>query len=150
MRYGLDTNVLVYAEDYKAARKCDLSLALLNSLSAEDVCIPVQTLGELHRVLVGKAGRSEQASRDRVLQYLDAFSTAPTTTSAFQSALELSVTHRFSIWDSIVMAVCAENGCRLLFTEDLQEGFTWNGLTVVNPYLKTHAPEILALLPERL
>lgn len=148
MKFGLDTNLLVYAEDYKADEKWDRTLQVLDSLDESEVCIPVQVLGEFQRVLVAKAGRSTVAARDRVLQFMDAFPSAATTTSAFQSALELANTHSLGIWDSLVMAVCAENGCRVLLTEDLHEGFTWNGITVVNPYLKKHAPEIQALLPQ--
>jgi predicted nucleic acid-binding protein len=34
-----------------------------------------------------------------------------------------------------ILAVTAENRCRILLTEDMQHGFTWRGVTVVNPYL---------------
>lgn len=32
------------------------------------------------------------------------------------------------------MSVAAENRCRMLLTEDLNEGFVWRGVTVVNPF----------------
>jgi predicted nucleic acid-binding protein len=32
------------------------------------------------------------------------------------------------------MAVAAENSCRMLLSEDLQPGFIWRGVTVVNPF----------------
>jgi len=38
--------------------------------------------------------------------------------------------------------VAADAGCRLLLSEDLQHGFTWRGVTVVNPFLSP-APELL-------
>jgi len=38
------------------------------------------------------------------------------------------------IWDAIVLATAAEAGCQMLLTEDLQAGFTWGGVTVVNPF----------------
>ena len=41
------------------------------------------------------------------------------------------------------LAAAAEAGCRLLLSEDLQDGFTWSGVTVVNPFAeKKH--ELLA------
>jgi hypothetical protein len=38
------------------------------------------------------------------------------------------------------MAVAAENRCRLLLSEDLQIGFTWRGITVVNPFSEPSSP----------
>ena len=36
----------------------------------------------------------------------------------------------------VVLASAAEGGCRLLLSEDLQNGLTWSGVTVANPFLK--------------
>ncbi|HZC22176.1 MAG TPA: VapC toxin family PIN domain ribonuclease, partial [Candidatus Binatia bacterium] len=48
-------------------------------------------------------------------------------------------------WDAIILSAAAEAGCRLLLSEDLQAGFTWNGVTVANPFAaKKH--ELLAEL----
>jgi predicted nucleic acid-binding protein len=49
------------------------------------------------------------------------------------SAADLATIHQLSIWDALVLAVSAEAGCRLLLSEDMQEGFTWGGVTVVDP-----------------
>jgi predicted nucleic acid-binding protein len=32
------------------------------------------------------------------------------------------------------MSVAAENKCRLFISEDFQNGFTWRGVTVFNPF----------------
>jgi len=32
------------------------------------------------------------------------------------------------------MSVAAEHRCRLLLSEDFQNGFTWQGVTVINPF----------------
>ena len=32
------------------------------------------------------------------------------------------------------LAAAGNAGCRLLLSEDTQQGFTWNGVTVVNPF----------------
>jgi predicted nucleic acid-binding protein len=45
-----------------------------------------------------------------------------------------------------VLAASAEAGCRLLLSEDLQEGFTWRGVTVTNPFAPTLNPILAALL----
>ena len=64
----------------------------------------------------------------------DAVVVADTTWTAFQSAMDLTVDHQISMWDALIMSVAAENKCRLLISEDFQNGFTWRGVTVVNPF----------------
>jgi predicted nucleic acid-binding protein len=43
--------------------------------------------------------------------------------------------------EAVIMAASARAGCRLLLSEDLQDGFTWSGLTVTNPF--SPAPHVL-------
>jgi predicted nucleic acid-binding protein len=45
-----------------------------------------------------------------------------------------------------VLAAAAEAGCRLLLSEDLQDGFTWQGVTVTNPFAPTLHPILVGLL----
>jgi len=65
---------------------------------------------------------------------------------AFQAALDLNVDHKLQIWDALILAVAAEQHCRILLTEDMHAGFTWRGVTLVNPF----APEIDPLLEQLL
>jgi predicted nucleic acid-binding protein len=34
----------------------------------------------------------------------------------------------------VIFAAAAASGCRLLLSEDMQDGFTWRGVTVANPF----------------
>jgi predicted nucleic acid-binding protein len=58
------------------------------------------------------------------------------TESKFESssAGDLALYHQLGIWDSVILSASAAAGCRLLLSEDLQDGFTWNGVTVANPF----------------
>ena len=47
-----------------------------------------------------------------------------------------------------MIAVAAENGCQLLLSEDVQDGFIWSGLTVANPFSAVPHPLLTAVLPE--
>src|SRR6266571_5146043 len=75
-----------------------------------------------------------------------AFSLIETSENVLVGAAELAVRHRFSFWDGVVLASAAEGGCRLLLSEDLQEGFTWNGVTVSNPFGVSPHPLLTDLL----
>jgi len=133
MRAALDTNILAYAEGVGDLDRCTRSRELIAALPVERILIPAQVMGELYRVLVGKVGQSASEARTALLGWADSFETADSTWSAFQSSMDLVVDHKLQIWDALVLSVAAENNCRLLLSEDLQDGFVWRGVTVVNP-----------------
>ena len=134
MRVALDTNVLVYAEGFGDDVRCQSAGELIAKLKPTDLIVAVQVLGELSRVLTSKMKKSGSEVRDLLLSWSDSVVVADTTWSSFQSAMDLSVDHQISMWDALILAVAAENKCRLLLSEDFQNGFTWRGVTVVNPF----------------
>ena len=134
MRVALDTNVLAYAEGLGDEVRCHMASELIAQLHPTHAVVPVQVLGELSRVLSNKLKKSSADVRQQVLSWSDAVVVADTTWTAFQSAMDLTVDHQISMWDALIMSVAAENKCRLLISEDFQNGFTWRGVTVVNPF----------------
>lgn len=146
VRIALDTNVLAYAEGVGDAQRCALAVGLIERLPVEYVLLPAQTLGELFRVLVGKANQPATRARAAAMAWADSFEVAGATWTALQSAMDLAVDHRMQIWDALIMAIAAENRCRLLLTEDLQSGFVWGGVTVVNPFEEPLSPLVGPLL----
>jgi predicted nucleic acid-binding protein len=93
-------------------------------------------LGELFNVLVRKASRSPERARAAILSWQDAFPLIKTSPAVILAATDLTTRHHFGIWDSVILSAAAADGCRLLLSEDLQDGFTWNGVTVANPFVK--------------
>ncbi len=149
MRIALDTNVLAYAEGANGAIMRDKALTLIERLPAGAIVLPVQTLGELFNVLVRKAKRRPGRAREAVLSWRDAYAVVETSASVMVSATDLASDHGLTIWDSVVLAAAAEAECRLLLSEDLQEGFTWRGVTVTNPFAPTLHPILAAMLTAR-
>jgi predicted nucleic acid-binding protein len=146
MRIALDTNVLAYAAGVNGRERQAVALELLGQLSESETFVPVQALGELFRVLVRKAKVQPRLARTTILRYRDAYPLIETSSTVFLSATDLAVDHKIGIWDAIMFAAAAEAGCRLLLSEDLQEGFTWGGTTVVNPFAAVRHPLLAGLL----
>jgi predicted nucleic acid-binding protein len=146
VRVAIDTNILAYAEGIGDSARRDASIDLLRRLPPESALLPAQTMGELFRVLTGKAGCPADMARARVLQWADSFEVGDSTWTAFQAAFDLTADHGLQIWDALILAVAAENRCRVLVSEDMQHGFTWRGVTVVNPY-KLPVHPLLSQLP---
>jgi predicted nucleic acid-binding protein len=134
VRVALDTNILAYAEGLGDEARCGTALRLIEQLPSAQVVLPAQALGELSRVLAAKARRPTAQVREAVLGWADSFEVADSTWLAFQSALDLTVDHQLPMWDALILSVATESRCRLLLSEDFSSGFTWRGVTVVNPF----------------
>ncbi len=146
MRTSLDTNLLVYAEGFGDPARVSATRRLLEQLSGADVVIPLQCLGELFRVLTGKAGRPAAQVQDVVFNWMDAFPVLETNAAAWRGAMDVCVAHQLASWDALVLNVAAEGGARLLLTEDLHPGFRWRGVQVVNPLIEPADPLLVQLL----
>jgi predicted nucleic acid-binding protein len=148
MKIALDTNVLVYAEGANGAEMRDKALRIIQQLPPAAIVLPVQILGELFNVLVRKAKRRPARARAAVLSWRDAYPTTETSAAAMIHAMDLASDHGLTIWDAVVVAASAEAECRLLLSEDLQDGFTWGGVTVTNPFAPTLHPLLAATIVE--
>lgn len=146
MRAALDTNLLVYAEGFGDPARVGATRQLLARLSDADLVVPLQCLGELFRVLTGKASRSAPQAQEAVLGWLDAYQVVETNASSWRGAMDLCVAHQLASWDALVLNVAAEAGARLLLTEDLNPGFSWRGVQVVNPLQHPADPLLNQLL----
>ena len=146
MRVALDTNILAYAEGVNGVDMKRTALELVEKLPESAVLLPVQTLGELFNLLVRKAARPPEKARKAILSWRDAFSLIETSTEVMLSAADLATDHQLSIWEAVILSAAAEGGCRLLLSEDLQEGFTWKGVTVTNPFAAKKHDLLIVLL----
>jgi predicted nucleic acid-binding protein len=149
MRAAIDTSILVYAEGANGAEMRSRAISILERIPKGSMIIPVQALGELYNVLVRKAKRPPKRAQAAVQGWRDAGSIAETSKEVLLGATDLAAAHGLSIWDSVVICAAAAKGCRLLLSEDMQAGFTWRGVTVVNPFAPERSPLLAALLTER-
>ncbi|HAH11275.1 MAG TPA: twitching motility protein PilT [Alphaproteobacteria bacterium] len=54
--------------------------------------------------------------------------------AVFRRALLLTEKHKFSYWDSAIIAAALESRCDQLITEDLSHGQVIEGVRIVNPF----------------
>jgi prevent-host-death family protein len=143
---GRWTREELYEEGVNGAERQQAALALLGRLSAEDVALPVQVLGELFQVLTRKASRPPAAARSVISAWRDAFPLLDTSASVLLAAADLAADHRLFIWDAVILSAAAHAGCRLLLSEDMQDGFGWSGVTVTNPFAASRHPLLAAVI----
>lgn len=146
MNVAVDTNVLAYAEGLYGASNKESALHVLQALPPESTFIPVQVLGELFGVLVRRAGWSRAQAGAAILSWGDAFPLIESSNEVMLAAADLASAHQLGIWDAVILSAAADARCRMLLSEDLQDGFTWRGVTVANPFSSSRHPLLEALL----
>jgi predicted nucleic acid-binding protein len=95
---------------------------------------------------VGKAGFSATQGRAAIVGWHDTFPLIETSPAILLAAADLAVHHVLSIWDVVILSAAAAAGCRLLLSEDMQDGFTWSGVTIANPFATVRHPLLEASL----
>jgi len=51
------------------------------------------------------------------------------------SAIDLHSRHQLSFWDSLIIIAAKSAGARVLFSEDLGHGNTYEGVRIENPFV---------------
>ena len=139
MKVALDSNILVYlagGERVPGDRtKIVAAREIVEHLLAiATVVVPVQAIGEATRVLREKYRRSHSEVGAAFEGWAGIYDFAPTTADHVARGLDLVQTHRLQHWDAIITAVASDADCLILLSEDMQHGFIWRGLTIVNPF----------------
>ena len=140
MLAALDSNFMIYAEDMFVDPRRPMALTLLKKISPNIIIVPVQAAGETLNWLVKKGKVPKPLAAERVELWLERYRAQPTTVSVMAAARELLSHHQIQVWDSVILAAAVEAGADILLSEDMQDGFTWRGVTVVNPFLDTPSP----------
>ena len=146
MRIAFDTNILIYAEGTNGEHLRQAAWNVIARVRSETLVVPVQALGELFDVLEHKAKYSREAARRAVLDWADLFIVVDTTSDILLSAADLAVEHRLQIRDAVILSVASHADCRILLSKDMHDGFTWGGVSVINPFAEKPNPLLAGLL----
>jgi predicted nucleic acid-binding protein len=136
---AVDTNVYVYALDADEPAKQSKALELLDRLMQQrtDAILVWQVAGEFLNQLRKweSQGRLTSAAVEAAFQrFRSMFALRIPTEAVFQISFELRSHFSLSHWDSMLLAACKETGVTTLYSEDLDPGTDYDGLTVVNPF----------------
>lgn len=125
-----DTNVLIYAFE-RGDRRSDRAQGLL----AEGGVTGVQALNEFATVARRKLSMSwVEVSEALVSIRILCPSPVAVSVKVHEAALAIAERHRYSLFDSLVIAAPQEAGCDTLYSEGMQDGQVIDGLTLRNPF----------------
>ena len=129
-----DTNVLVYCTDSADSAKQARARSLVaEHAKAGEAVISTQVLIELFQTLTRKQKIAPALAQQLVLGFAE-WPVIASDTSLVTAAIEKSMQWQLSIWDAMVVEAALRSGAPTLFTEDLNAGQRFGGLTVVNPF----------------
>ena len=142
--FTVDTNILVYALDHRNAEKHKVARHVLNRLRHGSGVIALQALNELCNVASRKRPELRPAAEVYAIGALDALTVVVAKPEDLREALEAQQLHRLPFWDAILWATVRRSGCKVLLTEDFQDGRALGGTIFRNPF-KMSAAELSAL-----
>jgi predicted nucleic acid-binding protein len=135
MRFSMDSNILIYAEGTDEPAKRDRALFTISKIGRGNIVLPMQTMGETLRWLMRKGKLDRGAAVERITMWMEQCKPLDMSAVSFGKALNLVSRRGFQIWDALILAASSEGGAAVLLSEDMQHGFTWGGVTIVNPFV---------------
>lgn len=127
---AVDTNILVYADDFRDPQKSLIANTLVDSL--ENGVLFWQVACEYLNVM-----RRLQLSKDAWdrIRYLRGIWTFLEPQEVILDIAEDRLSHySLSFWDSLIVASCLHYGVERLYTEDFDAYPRIDGLEIVNPF----------------
>jgi predicted nucleic acid-binding protein len=141
IRIALDSNILVYAAGIDRAAADAEKIKTIQGMIPRlarltDTLISTQAMGETYNIAL-KAKMERAAAKQASLLLCRVFPTSAPSFNDFTTAIDLAAEHKLQIWDSLILAHAAASACDYLLSEDMQDGFVWRGLTILNPLTDT-------------
>jgi predicted nucleic acid-binding protein len=134
VRSFLDTNILIYTDDKSAPAKWRRALDLLTEhRRAGTGVVSLQVLQEYFVTVTRKLHLDARIARRKV-ELLAEFDVALLEVADILAAIDLHRLHGVSFWDALVLRAAKQTGCRVLYTEDMQEAREVDGVRIVNPF----------------
>jgi predicted nucleic acid-binding protein len=147
-RFGLDSNVLVYAVDARDTVRQARARLVIERAGLTGRCIlSVQSLGEFYAAAVRKRLAPPATAQAAVDDLMGFFPLASPSGADVRAATAAAVAGRFSYWDALLLATLGRAGCSVVLSEDMHDGASLAGAVVRNPFAGDRLPaDVEALL----
>ena len=147
MRVTFDSNVLIYAVSRSDPRHA-AATDLIDRASQGDCWQTLQSLAECFNVLSRKYRIPAIEAYGWVQSFQRLFPVVAADKSDLDRAVGAVEGHGLSFRDAMLWATANRAGCRVLFSEDLQDGRRLDGVLFVNPFVPANRKLVDLALPE--
>lgn len=134
-RVFLDTNILVYAIEQGGPQPAKSSAAL-ELVRRNDICLSTQVLGEFYNAVTNRR-RAAPLTHDEATAWIQLWKRHDVrviTVPHVDLALALANRFQLSYYDALIVSTARYAGCQTLFSEDLNNHQTYDGVAVTNPF----------------
>jgi predicted nucleic acid-binding protein len=137
--YFLDTNILVYANDRTDTAKQSIAIRLVaDGIRNGKAVVSTQVLSEFWVTVRQKVQVTLDSDKaEKEIDRFKAMRIVGIEYDTVRAAFHLQKRFRISYWDSLIISAAAIAGCRVVYSEDLNSGQSFNGLSIVNPFVKS-------------
>jgi predicted nucleic acid-binding protein len=133
----LDTNIFVYSFDSTLPAKQNRALALIqDALESGLGIVSTQVIQEFLNVATQKfvVPMNYEDCRAYLRLVLNPLCQVYPDLALYETCLEIQSEVKYSFYDSLILAGAVRGGCKVLYSEDLQDGQEVHGVRIVNPF----------------
>lgn len=134
VRSFIDTNLLVHVDAGDEKKKQRRAIERVRQLRRDGSgVLSTQALQEYVNVALKKLRITAEQIRSRLAVY-ERFEVVPSSPQGIRSALDLTVLHKLSFYDALIVEAAARAVCTELLSESMQAGAIISGVRIVNPF----------------
>ena len=132
----IDTNIFVYAYTADDKNKNEIACNLLReNVVKNNIFISTQIINEFYSVMT-KYKHSHGQIEYYVKEITEQTIVSSLDLKKIERCFRVKEKYGYSWWDSLVLTSALEDGCSILYSEDLQNGqIIENWLKIVNPFM---------------
>ncbi len=129
----LDSNIILYSYSKTELDKNKIANALIFSL--DEILISTQVINEVTNILYKKFKLDSISIEDVILEIDNNFKIVNFSLTTQIKAIKIKEKYKLQYYDSLILATALENGCTILYSEDMQhEQMIENQIKIINPF----------------
>lgn len=132
----IDTNILVYAHDSSAGRKREVASELILRLAGKMTGrLSVQVLMEFFVTVTRKIPKPLTVDEaEEIIEDFGSWKIFTPETADILRAIQIVKIYPVSFWDALIIQAATAMSASVIWSEDLKDGETYEGVVVRNPF----------------
>jgi predicted nucleic acid-binding protein len=132
-RVFIDTNVFCYLIDRKDIIKTKQAITFFKSIRDNDIHVSTQVIKEFCNIAIRKLKLTDLELKNQI-QIFEKLTISDTSCSLIKEALHIKFRYQLQFYDSVIIASAIATNCDILYSEDLNNGQSIEGLKIINPF----------------
>jgi predicted nucleic acid-binding protein len=128
----IDTNILIYLITDNSNKK-DIIISKISEF--ENCYLSIQVINEFANTCIKKKLFKSEEIAEIIKELRKVFNILEIYLDTILQALKIQYKYKYSFYDSLIISTASENGCSIIFTEDLQHNqLIEKKVKIINPF----------------